>query len=50
MLACQRGEQNLNFQIDALKKASCSCNHIYTGKISGSKSDRPGLNKCLNVF
>lgn len=38
-------EQNLDFQIDALKKAGC--NEIYQEKISGSKIDRPELEKLL---
>ncbi len=38
-------DQNLDMQMDALKKAGCE--EIYTDVISGSKSDRPGLNKAL---
>lgn len=41
-------EQNLSLQIDALKKSGCS--EIFTDKISGSKSDRPGLQKALKFL
>lgn len=40
-------EQDVQLQIDALEKAGCSRNLIFIDKISGAKSDRPGLNKCL---
>lgn len=36
-------DQNLDLQIDALKKAGCE--RIYTDKISGSKFERPEMNK-----
>jgi DNA invertase Pin-like site-specific DNA recombinase len=45
-----KGEQNLNMQIDALKKIGCERKNIYTDKISGSKTDRPGLSECLNAL
>jgi len=38
-------EQNLHLQTEALKSAGCS--EIFTDKISGAKSERPGLAKCL---
>ena len=39
-------EQNLSFQIEALKNAGCK--EIFTDKVSGAKSERPGLRKCLS--
>lgn len=41
-------EQSLDLQIDDLKNEGCD--HIFTDKISGSKSDRPGLNKMLEML
>ncbi len=38
-------EQNLNSQIDYLKKAGCE--KLFTDKISGSTSSRPGLDEAL---
>ena len=40
------GEQNLDLQIDALKKAGCE--KIFTDKTSGVKSDRPGLDEAVD--
>lgn len=42
-----RNEQDLNLQIDALEKAGCIKETIFMDKISGSKAERPGLDKCL---
>lgn len=41
------GEQELQLQLDALRKAGVGKNDIFTDKISGSKSTRPGLDECL---
>jgi DNA invertase Pin-like site-specific DNA recombinase len=40
-------EQDLSLQLDALKKAGCEENNIFVDKVSEAKSDRPGLNSCL---
>ena len=39
------GEQTLDLQVDALKKAGCE--HTLTDTASGAKADRPGLAKAL---
>lgn len=39
-------DQTLNLQKDALKKAGCE--KIFEDKMSGTKSDRPGLEEALN--
>ena len=41
-------EQNLDLQLDALKKAECS--KIYEDQISGYKDNRPGLSKALEIL
>jgi len=41
-------DQNLDLQIDALVKNGCQKNHIHFDKVSGAKSERPGLKKCLS--
>ncbi|MCF6768590.1 recombinase family protein [Thiotrichales bacterium 19S11-10] len=43
-------DQDVKLQIDALRQAGCDLNYIFTDKISGAKSERPGLNKCLAVL
>ena len=40
-------DQDVDLQVDALKKAGCDMNYIFTDKISGAKSERPGLKECL---
>ncbi len=39
--------QELALQLDALKKAGCKKDLIFTDKVSGAKSERPGLGACL---
>lgn len=40
-------DQEVRLQVDALVKAGCAKNLIFMDKISGAKSDRPGLKQCL---
>lgn len=40
-------EQNLDSQVDALKKAGCKKKNIFVEKVSGVKKDRPQLDACL---
>src|SRR5450759_5335103 len=39
--------QELQLQLDALKKAGVAKSDVFTDKVSGSKAARPGLDKCL---
>ncbi len=39
--------QELQLQLDALLKAGCAKKGIFTDKVSGAKSARPGLEECL---
>jgi DNA invertase Pin-like site-specific DNA recombinase len=39
-------DQNLQLQLDALKKANCG--RVFTDKISGSRNERPGLDEALS--
>jgi len=41
-------DQNLDLQIDALTKAGCK--RIFNDKISGSRAERPGLTKALEML
>jgi DNA invertase Pin-like site-specific DNA recombinase len=41
-------EDNLDLQLDALKKTGCE--EILTDKISGSVSERPGLDRVENYL
>lgn len=40
-------DQELRLQIDALKKAGCGAKDIHIDKVSGARSERPGLDACL---
>ena len=41
-------DQNLTLQKDALEKAGCE--RIYEDELSGTKDNRPGLNKALEML
>lgn len=41
-------DQNLDSQVDALKKAGCKKKNIFVEKVSGVKKDRPQLDACLS--
>ena len=43
-------DQNLDLQIDALKKAGCDKKNIFIDKVSGAKSERPGLTSCMETI
>lgn len=40
-------EQELQSQLDALEKAGCAISKIFVDKISGTKTERPGLDACI---
>lgn len=40
-------DQNLDLQLDALKKAGCSDTYIYMEQITGATRERPELQKLL---
>ena len=42
------GDQNLDMQIDALNKIECD--KIFTDKMSGARSDRPGLDAAIKFL
>ena len=42
--------QDVQLQVSALEKAGCSKNMIFIDKISGAKSERLGLEKCLTAL
>src|SRR5215467_8418193 len=42
-----KNEQNLDLQRDALIKAGCREKDIFTDKITGTKTERKGLNEAL---
>ena len=42
--------QELQLQLDALRKAGVAKADVYTDKASGAKTARPGLDKCLQVI
>jgi len=43
-------EQEVQLQLDALKKAGCSKEKIFIDHVSGSRANRPGLEKCLDTI
>lgn len=44
------GIQDMQLQLDALKKAGCDEVNIFTDKASGARADRPGLDACLTAL
>ena len=45
-----KDDQDLNLQIDALKKGGCRGDRIFVDKVSGARSQRPGLEACLKAL
>jgi len=43
-------DQNLSLQIDALTMQGIPKQHIFMDKVSGVKTERPGLSKCLDTL
>ena len=43
-------DQNLTLQIDSLIGCGVAKDNLFTDKISGAKSGRPGLDKCLAIL
>ena len=43
-------DQDLSLQIDALTKYGILKSNIFMDKLSGAKTDRPGLAKCLDAL
>ena len=43
-------DQNLPLQLDALTRHGITKSDIFTDKLSGAKSERPGLTKCLETL
>ncbi len=43
-----KNEQNLDLQVDSLKKAGCDEKNIFTDKITGTKAERIGLAQALS--
>ena len=41
------GEQDLQLQLDALKKAGCRDADVYRDKVSRARASRPGLDACV---
>ena len=41
-------DQNVSLQVEALTSAGCE--RIYDDKLSGSRAERPGLDKALDVL
>ena len=44
------GEQNLDLQLDALKKDGVNAKDIYCDKQSGASRDRPQFESCLKAL
>lgn len=40
-------DQDVQLQLNALEAAGCAKNKIFIDKISGVRTERPGLDKCM---
>ena len=47
---CSTADQNLDWQLDALRAEGCDEHHIYQEKASGTKMDRPELETMLRTL
>lgn len=43
-------DQNLDLQINSLKEIGCDESYIFSDKVSGAKSNRPGLELCIQTL
>jgi DNA invertase Pin-like site-specific DNA recombinase len=43
-------EQDVDLQLDALREAGCHVELIFVDKVSGAKSQRPGLEACIDAL
>ncbi|MBY0280694.1 MAG: recombinase family protein, partial [Alphaproteobacteria bacterium] len=40
-------DQDVQLQLNALEAAGCSKSSIFVDRISGARTERPGLEKCM---
>ena len=43
-------DQDLNLQTDALKQHGCREDHLFVDQASGARTQRPGLERCLETL